>query len=94
MDPGATSKRHSHPKAEQVWVVEEGSGTLLLAEERTEQIEAGDVVRTPAGDIHGLTNSGSKPLVYIAITTPPQNFSPSYLAARPVRAGVSMSCSR
>jgi mannose-6-phosphate isomerase-like protein (cupin superfamily) len=51
---------------------------VLLANEQTEVLRAGDIVRTPAGEIHGVVNSGKEPLVYLAVTTPPQNFSSAY----------------
>ena len=63
MEPGATSQRHSHPESEQTWIVEQGSATLLLVDGKTEEIRAGDVVRTPAGEVHGVRNSGAEPFV-------------------------------
>ena len=72
MEPGATSQRHWRPKSEQTWIVEQGSATLLLVDGKTEEIRAGDVVRTPAGEVHGVRNSGAEPFVYLTITTPPQ----------------------
>jgi mannose-6-phosphate isomerase-like protein (cupin superfamily) len=77
MQPGSVSKRHAHPNSEQIWIVERGSGQLLLDGAQSE-LNAGDIVRTPAGDIHGVENTGKKPLVYLAITTPPQDFTPAY----------------
>lgn len=78
MMPGAESPRHTHEKAEQTWLVECGEATLLLANEETAPLKAGDVVRTPAGDVHGVTNTGSDKFVYLAITTPPQDFRSAY----------------
>ena len=78
MEPGSLSKRHVHERSEQTWIVERGEGTLLLAGERTEPLRAGDIIRTPAGDVHGVENTGSEPLVYLAVTTPPQDFSYAY----------------
>jgi quercetin dioxygenase-like cupin family protein len=86
MQPGATSQRHSHPKSEQTWVVEQGSATLLLADGETELIKAGDVVRTPAGEVHVVTNSGSEPFLYLAVTVPPQDFTAAYESTAPARA--------
>jgi quercetin dioxygenase-like cupin family protein len=79
MEPGATSPRHSHPKSEQTWIVERGTATLLLANDETAEIRAGDVVRTPPGEVHGVTNTGGDPFVYLAVTTPPQEFTAAYL---------------
>lgn len=78
MEPGSLSHRHTHETSEQVWIVEQGEGLLLLAEGRAEPLRAGDIVRTPAGDVHGVENTGSGVLTYLAVTTPPQNFSSAY----------------
>ena len=78
MEPGSVSERHAHERSEQIWIVERGEGMVLLANEQTEVLRAGDIVRTPAGEIHGVVNSGKEPLVYLAVTTPPQNFSSAY----------------
>jgi quercetin dioxygenase-like cupin family protein len=78
MEPGATSSRHSHPRSEQTWIVERGAATLLMAGDRTDAIRVGDVVRTPAGEVHGVANTGTEPFVYLAVTTPPQDFSAAY----------------
>jgi mannose-6-phosphate isomerase-like protein (cupin superfamily) len=58
-------------------LVESGSATLLLADKKTEELRAGDVVRTPAGEVHAVTNSGSEPFVYLAVTVSP-NFRSAY----------------
>ncbi len=81
MQPGATTPRHSHPAAEQTWVVEQGTATLLLADGETAPVAAGDVVRTPPGEIHGLNNTGKEPFVYLTATTPPINLTASYREA-------------
>jgi quercetin dioxygenase-like cupin family protein len=78
MEPGATSARHAHSVSEQIWLVEKGSALLLMADGETDKLRAGDVVRTPPGTIHGVANTGGEPFVYLAVTTPPQDFSPAY----------------
>src|SRR4051812_30667039 len=65
MQPIATSERHSHPKSEQTWIVDYGTAMLLSADGKVEEIKAGDVVRTPAREVHGVTNSGSEPFAYL-----------------------------
>ena len=62
MEPGATSARHVHPVSEQIWLIEQGSALLLMDDGQTDGLRAGDVVRTPAGTIHGVTNTSSEPL--------------------------------
>jgi quercetin dioxygenase-like cupin family protein len=83
MEPGSISRRHTHPKSEQTWIVEQGEGVLLLENGSTEKLAAGDVVRTPAGETHGVENTGSVPLVYLAVTTPPQDFTGAYSSTQP-----------
>ncbi len=78
MEPGAVSARHAHPASEQIWLIEQGSALLLMADGQTDGLRAGDVVRTPAGTIHGVANTGSEPFVYLTVTTPPQDFTPAY----------------
>jgi quercetin dioxygenase-like cupin family protein len=78
MEPGAVSERHAHDRSEQIWIVERGEGTLVLGMEQSEILHAGDIIRTPPGEIHGVVNTGDEPLVYLAITIPPQDFSSAY----------------
>jgi mannose-6-phosphate isomerase-like protein (cupin superfamily) len=74
MQPGAVSTLHTHARSEQIWLIERGTGTLLMDGGLEATITAGDIVRTPVGDAHGVVNSGSEPLIYLAITTPPEDF--------------------
>ena len=78
MEPGAASARHVHPASEQIWLIEQGSALLLTADGKTDALQAGDVVRTPAGTIHGVANTGSEQFVYLAVTAPPQDFAAAY----------------
>ena len=78
MEPGAVSRRHTHPLSEQTWIVEQGTATLLLADGEKQAITAGEVLRTPPGEVHGVANSGAEPFVYLSVTTPPQDFTPAY----------------
>jgi mannose-6-phosphate isomerase-like protein (cupin superfamily) len=59
-------------------MVEQGTATLLLADEQTEEMRSGDVLRTPPGEMHGIINTGSAPFVYLAVTVPPQDFTGAY----------------
>jgi quercetin dioxygenase-like cupin family protein len=78
MEPGTVSHRHSHPNSEQTWIVERGTATLLLANKEQHPIAAGEVLRTPPGEIHGVINTGTEPFVYLSVTTPPQDFTQAY----------------
>jgi len=83
MEPGATSARHVHPASEQIWLVEKGNAQLLMDNGETDRLRAGDVVRTPAGTIHGVINTGSEQFIYLAVTTPPQDFTAAYKSRHP-----------
>jgi mannose-6-phosphate isomerase-like protein (cupin superfamily) len=78
LQPGAKQPRHSHASSEQIWMIEHGEGMLLLAGGAARGIAAGDLVRTPAGETHGIENTGAEPLVYVAVTTPPLDFRYAY----------------
>jgi len=80
--PGAMNRRHSHPNAEQIWIIEQGRAVLLLGDGQSRPVQAGEIVRTPAGAVHGLHNTGGEPLVYLAVTTPPVDFRGAYDTAR------------
>jgi mannose-6-phosphate isomerase-like protein (cupin superfamily) len=80
MQPGAMSTRHLHARAEQIWLVERGNGTLLMAGDAQAPVRAGDIIRTPPGEAHGVANTGTEPFVYLAITTPPEDFTARYHA--------------
>lgn len=64
-------------------LVEQGRALLLMSDDRTDRLRAGDVVRTPAGTVHGVTNIGNEQFVYIAVTTPAQDFTANYKSRRP-----------
>jgi mannose-6-phosphate isomerase-like protein (cupin superfamily) len=74
MPPEITNPLHNHTSSEQVWVALEGEGTLLLAGGETVPFRAGDLARFSEGEMHGFTNTGEVPFVYISVTSPPINF--------------------
>jgi quercetin dioxygenase-like cupin family protein len=55
-EPGQGPRLHRHPYDE-TWVVQEGSLTFQLGEERY-QVQAGDIVIAPPGVAHKFTNDG------------------------------------
>ncbi|GJD52163.1 hypothetical protein OPKNFCMD_4925 [Methylobacterium crusticola] len=78
MQPGALSERHSHPRSEQIWIVERGRATLLLSDGKTKEVKQGDVIRTPPGATHGVENTTDGIFIYLTMTTPPENMSGFY----------------
>jgi quercetin dioxygenase-like cupin family protein len=78
MASGAVNPRHAHTTSEQVWIALSGQAALLLSDGRTEPFGAGDVVRFAELDVHGAENVGTVPFEYLAVTSPPIDFSSAY----------------
>lgn len=78
LEVGASQPRHKHDTSEQIWFAVQGTGRLLLADEKEMIFKAGDVVRFADNDIHGLLNDGDTEFVYISVTSPPIDFRYAY----------------
>jgi quercetin dioxygenase-like cupin family protein len=76
--PEKTNQRHKHESSEQIWIALQGRGTLLLNDDKTLEINEGDVVRFADGETHGITNNSDEEFIYISITSPPINFRYAY----------------
>ena len=66
VSPGGTSAMVSYPAEEQIYFVEEGSGTLLYGDEKA-PIKANDFMYLPVGVKHGVANSSSAPVKVIVM---------------------------
>jgi mannose-6-phosphate isomerase-like protein (cupin superfamily) len=75
--PGGEQRAHSHPDAEQIYVIVRGSGRMQVAGD-TEQVGEGDLVFIPPAAEHGIVNDGSEPLVYISAASPPVSMAELY----------------
>lgn len=75
---GAIQPKHSHEASEQIWYAIQGSGKLLLANNKKKDFKAGDVVRFTDKEIHGLYNNGDVEFIYISVTAPPIDFGYAY----------------
>ncbi len=82
LEPGAVQPRHTHEFSEQIWYALQGTGKLLLEDDREKEFTAGDVVRFAEKDVHGLKNDGNGEFVYLSVTAPPINFSYAYREKR------------
>ena len=78
LEIGANQPRHKHDTSEQIWYAVQGTGRLLLADEKEMVFTAGDIVRFADNDIHGLFNDGDAEFVYISVTSPPIDFGYAY----------------
>ena len=70
--------QHKHDTSEQIWIAVRGKGILLLADNKEEVFEPGDVVRFADEDIYGLKNNSQDVFGYISVTSPPINFGYAY----------------
>ncbi len=78
LEIGASQPRHKHNTSEQIWYAIQGTGKLLLADEKEMIFSEGDVARFEDDDIHGLLNDGDTEFIYISVTSPPIDFGYAY----------------
>lgn len=78
LEPGAVSPPHRHEAAEQTWIVEQGAARLMMGDDGSARLGAGDVVVIPPGEIHGVENTGDVDFVYLAAATPPEDMARFY----------------
>jgi mannose-6-phosphate isomerase-like protein (cupin superfamily) len=64
--PGGTTAMVSYPAEEQIYFVEEGSGTLLYGDEKV-SIRANDFMYLPVGIKHGIANSSNAPVKVVVM---------------------------
>lgn len=69
-DPGSEQPMHSHPEAEQVYVIVAGTG-LMRVNDQEQEVGPGTLVFIPPGAKHSIRNTGSVSLVYVSATSPP-----------------------
>jgi len=67
--PGARMDLHEH-EAEEVYVIQSGSGEMLYAD-GSRPVSVGDYVYLPAWARHGIVNTGREMLTVLLALTPP-----------------------
>ena len=73
--PGQAHQLHTHPGQDKLYLVIEGRGEVTVGE-RTERVEAGDLVLAREGEPHSLANPGPASLVVLTIMAPPPKSKP------------------
>jgi quercetin dioxygenase-like cupin family protein len=68
-EPGQSHALHAHAGMDKVYSVVEGEGVFLL-EGRELPMRAGDLLVAPEGVPHGVSNTGSRRLLVLAILAP------------------------
>ena len=69
--PGQRIALHTHPQGQDTWTVLSGEGDYQTDDAGGfESIRAGHVVVATAGQVHGVLNSGTLPLVFVSVVCP------------------------
>ena len=68
--PGSEQPLHSHPEAEQVYVIVAGNG-LMRVDQEEQEVGPGTLVFIPPGANHAIRNVGSTALTFVSATSPP-----------------------
>ncbi len=74
-EPGAYVESHVHAVQEQIYHVLSGEGVLILDGERR-LVRGNDVTYIPPGVVHEFHCTGTEPLVFLVITSPPTDDEP------------------
>lgn len=68
IEPGGIIPLHTHPTLELFYIIE-GEG-ILTANDKEQKVVPGDVVHPPAGEVHGIRNENTDPLLFITSYAP------------------------
>src|SRR6188768_2650761 len=68
-EPGQSHALHAHAGMDKLYYVLEGEGRFLL-ESRELPMAAGDLLIAPEGVPHGVTNTGARRLLVLAVLAP------------------------
>ena len=69
LEPGQENDIHTHPENMHVFYVLEGRGTYVRGEDKPVDVSAGQCVIIPRGQVHGIRNTGTERLSYLALST-------------------------
>lgn len=72
--PGQENESHAHPNNAHCFVIIEGQGIYIKGQPGTPDcksfpVKQGDTVWIARGVVHGIRNTGDKPMAYFGITT-------------------------
>ena len=69
--PGQRISAHVHPEGQDTWTIISGRGEYQIAATgASTPIVSGDVVVAHRGEVHGVYNNGSEPLVFVSVVSP------------------------
>jgi mannose-6-phosphate isomerase-like protein (cupin superfamily) len=67
--PGARTAPHFHPKTEEIYYILAGQGQMRIGDQMA-PVAPGDAIAIPPGQVHHITNTGDKPLVFLCCCAP------------------------
>ncbi|MDR1733209.1 MAG: cupin domain-containing protein [Synergistaceae bacterium] len=67
LPPGSSLGYHQHTDNEELYVILSGKGTFYDEGKVAKTVGPGDMTLTLKGQSHGLVNTGSEPLVFLAV---------------------------
>lgn len=65
--PGQRIEPHVHA-GDHIWTVFEGEGLFLSVAKEPQEIRPGTVLVAPAGESHGVENTGTEGLVFLSVS--------------------------
>lgn len=69
--PGQEIRAHLHPSGQDTWTILSGVGDYYLDHAGAKTpVRSGDVVVAHAGQVHGVSNAGDTPLLFISVVSP------------------------
>ena len=71
VEPGQRIAPHVHPDGQDTWIVISGIGEYqLTADGHSIPLSAGEVLVAHRSQVHGVLNTGDKPLVFVSVVSP------------------------
>lgn len=70
VEPGVTTKRHRVVDTAERYVIQSGTGCVMIDGQADAEVGPGDVVLIPPGGIQCVRNTGDTDLVFLCICTP------------------------
>ena len=78
--PGQKTARHFHPRAEEIYFVLSGRGTMTIGESGR-AVQSGDAIAIPAGAPHCIENDGAEELRFLCCCAPAYSHQDTVLCA-------------
>lgn len=70
LEPGQEVFLHTHPTADDIWIVLEGEGIYFMGDGKEAAIGKGMAVLAAADQVHGMRNTGAERFSFIGIAGP------------------------